>query len=164
MAKARRPDPNSKERKTPSKKTEKISYPVSRREFCKAVPYTVVGGFSLSGLMNPLGLDILTVSSKKSGKSEEEIMAKKVIAVTAKVISKKGICAFHEVGDKVKFTESGVEGKICIHALYSMLPAVFAMMFEARFPWLILNPDKKTHACPDAYNPVVFEIERIREK
>jgi uncharacterized repeat protein (TIGR04076 family) len=91
-------------------------------------------------------------------------MAKKVIAVTAKVISKKGICAFHEVGDKVKFTESGVEGKICIHALYSMLPAVFAMMFEARFPWLILNPDKKTHACPDAYNPVVFEIERIREK
>ena len=91
-------------------------------------------------------------------------MTKKVVAVTAKVISKKGTCGFHEVGDKVKFTESEVDGKICIHALYSMLPAVFAMMFEARFPWLRENPDKKTHACPDAYNPVVFEIERIREK
>jgi uncharacterized repeat protein (TIGR04076 family) len=109
-------------------------------------------------------VDFLNVSSKESEKNEEEIMAKKIIAVTAKVLSKKGTCGFHEVGDKVKFTESGVEGKICIHALYSMLPAVFAMMFEAQFPWLRENPDKKTHACPDAYNPVVFEIERIREK
>lgn len=164
MPKARRPDSNSRERKTQPRKTEKRSCPISRREFCKAVPYTIAGGFSLSCIKNPLGADIFTSSSKKSERKEEEIMAKKITAVTAKVISQKGTCAFHKVGDKVKFTESGVEGKICIHALYSMLPAVFAMMFEARFPWLILNPDKKTHACPDAYNPVVFEIERIREK
>lgn len=26
------------------------------------------------------------------------------------------------------------------------------------------NPDTKTHACPDAANPVVFEITRIRDK
>ena len=164
MRKAKRPDISGRDRRTQLKKTEKPSCPISRREFCKAVPYTVVGGFSFSCLMNPLGADILTASSKKSVKNEEEIMAKKIIAVTAKVISKKGTCGFHEVGDKVKFTESGVEGKICIHALYSMLPGVFAMMFEAQFPWLRENPDKKTHACPDAYNPVVFEIERIREK
>jgi uncharacterized repeat protein (TIGR04076 family) len=43
-----------------------------------------------------------------------------------------------------------------------MLPAVFAMLFEAKFPWLT-DPDTKTHACPDAYNPVVFEITRVRE-
>jgi uncharacterized repeat protein (TIGR04076 family) len=55
-----------------------------------------------------------------------------------------------------------VEGKICIHALYSMLPAVFALMYGARFPWLS-DPDKKTHACPDAANPVVFEITRVWE-
>jgi uncharacterized repeat protein (TIGR04076 family) len=55
-----------------------------------------------------------------------------------------------------------VEGRICIHALYSMLPAVFAMLFDAKFPWLE-DPDTKTHACPDAYNPVVFEITRVRE-
>lgn len=71
-------------------------------------------------------------------------MTKKVKAVEAKVISQKGICALgHKVGDKIIFTETGVEGKICIHALYSMLPAVFAMMFEAQFPWL-KDPDKKT--------------------
>jgi len=88
-------------------------------------------------------------------------MTKKVTAIEAKVISQKGICALgHKVGDKIKFTETGIEGKICIHALYSMLPAVFAMMYEAQFPWL-KDPDKKTHACPDAFNPVVFEISRI---
>jgi uncharacterized repeat protein (TIGR04076 family) len=62
----------------------------------------------------------------------------------------------------ISVTEYGVEGQICIHALYSMLPAVFAMLFDAHFPWLD-NPDVKTHACPDAHNPVVFEISRIRK-
>ncbi|MFC2157618.1 TIGR04076 family protein [Acidobacteriota bacterium] len=83
--------------------------------------------------------------------------------VEAKVISQKGSCDMgHKVGDTALFTEAGVEGKICIHALYSMMPAVFAMLFDSKFPWL-KDPDVKTHACPDAYNPVVFEIRRIRE-
>lgn len=147
------------------KDIDKKSCAINRREFCKAVSYTFVGGLPLSCWMRPLHADTGTTSSKESlFKQEEEKMAKKVVAVTAKVISKKGTCGFHEIGDKVKFTESGVDGKICIHALYSMLPAVFAMMFEAQFPWLRENPDIKTHACPDAFNPVVFEIERIREK
>ena len=90
-------------------------------------------------------------------------MANEILAVEAKVLSQKGSCALgHKVGDVVKFTEYGVEGQICIHALYSMLPAVFAMLFDAKFPWLD-NPDVKTHACPDAYNPVVFQISRIRK-
>ncbi len=164
MPKAKISEANRRERRNQFKKTEKHSCPISRREFCKSVPYTLVGGFSLSCLMKPLGTDFLNASSKESEKNEEEIMAKKIIAVTAKVLSIKGTCGLHKVGDKVRFTESGVEGKICIHALYSMLPAVFAMMFDAQFPWLRENPDKKTHACPDAFNPVVFEIERIREK
>jgi uncharacterized repeat protein (TIGR04076 family) len=91
------------------------------------------------------------------------MMPKKIKQIEAKVISVKGTCGQgHKVGDIVRFTEHGVDGKICIHALYSMLPAVFAMMFEARFPWL-QDPDKKTHACPDAAFPVVFEISRVRE-
>ena len=65
-------------------------------------------------------------------------MDKKITAVIAKVISQKGTCELgHKVGDVVKFTESGVEGKICIHALYSMLPAVFAMMYGAWISKLI---------------------------
>lgn len=90
-------------------------------------------------------------------------MPDKIKYIEAKVVSVKGTCGLgHKPGDVIRFTEQGVEGKICIHALYSMLPAVFAMMFEARFPWL-QDPDKKTHACPDAAYPVVFEISRVRE-
>lgn len=101
---------------------------------------------------------------KESLNDQEESMAKKIQEIRAKVMSVKGTCGLgHKVGDVVKFTEAGVEGKVCIHALYSMLPAVFAMMYEAKFPWLE-NPEKKTHACPDAVNPVVFEIARIREE
>jgi uncharacterized repeat protein (TIGR04076 family) len=43
-----------------------------------------------------------------------------------------------------------------------MLPKVFAMMFDARFPWA-KDPDVLTHPCPDAANPVVFELIRIHE-
>jgi uncharacterized repeat protein (TIGR04076 family) len=42
-----------------------------------------------------------------------------------------------------------------------MLPKIFAMRYGATFPWL-KDPDVATHACPDAWNPVVFEIRRIR--
>lgn len=89
-------------------------------------------------------------------------MEKKVKAVKAKVISVKGTCGNgHKIGDVATFTESGVEGHICIHALYSMLPAVFAMLYDVKFPWLE-NPEKKTHPCTDAANPVVFELIRNR--
>lgn len=148
-----------------TKKVTKRPCQINRREFCKSLPCVAVGVmFSASLMGKTLKGDKTIPSSKESNYKKEEIMAKKITAVTAKVISQKGTCALgHKIGHKVKFTESGVEGKICIHALYSMLPGVFAMMYESRFPWL-KDPDKKTHACPDAYNPVVFEIERIREK
>ena len=91
-------------------------------------------------------------------------MDKPVKYIEVKVASVKGTCSLgHKPGDVIKITEAGVEGKICLHALYSLLPAAFAMLYEARFPWLKDNPDRKTHACPDAANPVVFEITRIRE-
>lgn len=91
-------------------------------------------------------------------------MEKPIKYIEVKVRSVKGTCGMgHKPGDIIKITDHGVDGMICIHALYSMLPAVFAMLYEARFPWLTENPDQKTHACPDAANPVVFEITRIRE-
>ncbi len=153
-----------------SKKVTKQSCQINRREFCRTAPWAAIGALSLSGLyLSSLkGMsfknDNAILSLKEQQSKEEEIMAKKITAVEAKVRSIKGRCSLgHEVGDVVKFTETGVDGKICIHALYSMIPGVFAMMFEAQFPWLE-DPDKKTHACPDAFNPVVFEITRIREK
>ena len=121
---------------------------INRRVFCKTASCAAFG------LLFAVGLD---------GKSKEESLDKKITSVQVKVKSQKGSCAIgHKVGDLASITESGIDGKICIHALYSMLPASFAMMFEAQFPWLS-DPDTKTHACPDAANPVVFEITRIRE-
>ncbi len=91
-------------------------------------------------------------------------MTRKVKEVQVKVLSVKGECSQnHKIGDLIRFTEGGVEGRVCLHAMYSMLPKVFAMMFNAQFPWAG-DPDVLTHACPDAYNPVVFELTRIFEE
>jgi len=126
---------------------------ISRRFFCRDVSCLLAGAGALA--LAP------KIEAAESGKSPED--GKKITAVSAKVISQKGHCdQGHKVGDTVRFTEAGVEGKICIHALYSMMPAVFALLFDARFPWLS-DGTAKTHACPDAYNPVVFEITQIRE-
>jgi uncharacterized repeat protein (TIGR04076 family) len=82
--------------------------------------------------------------------------------VIARVISQQGTCAAgHCVGDEVVFDGMTVQGKICISALYSFLPKVFALRYGANFPWLE-DRDVSTHACPDAWNPVVFEIRRVR--
>ena len=146
-------------------KTELRTCSIKRREFCKRIPCAAVGMLSLSGLA---GMSFKEGAKNRTFKEphakKEETMAKKITSIKVKVLSLKGSCALgHKVGDIIDITETGIEGKICIHALYSMLPAVFAMMFEARFTWL-KDPDKKTHACPDAANPVVFEIARLREK
>jgi len=119
----------------------------NRREFCKKVPCAAMGIMASSGLL----------ASTFKGSKNNTIMAN---TVTAKVISQKGTCGMgHKVGDEIIFTEDGVQGKICIHAMYSFLPKVFAMMYDSQFPWLD-DPDVSTSACPDAYNPVVFEISR----
>lgn len=127
-----------------------MTFPIKRREFCKIVPAAVAGFAACPSLL------------KAAGAREEEKMEKTVKYVEVKVADVKGTCALQKVGDIARVTVQGVEGKICIHALYSMLPAVFAMMYGARFPWLP-DPDKKTHACPDAANPVVFQITRVWE-
>ena len=128
---------------------------MKRREFCKTVPCIALATIYPAALQG-------TYPNELSIK--EASMSKKITAVQAKVISQKGSCGLgHKIGDVVEFTESGIKGKICIHALYSMMPGVFAMLFDAQFPWL-KDKDTKTHACPDAYNPVVFEISKIREE
>ena len=83
--------------------------------------------------------------------------------IIATVKSVQGHCDFgHRVGDRVVFDGETVQGRVCLHALYSFLPKVFAMRYGADFPWLE-NKDVSTHACPDAFNPVVFEIRRVKE-
>ncbi|MBD3191847.1 MAG: TIGR04076 family protein [Candidatus Heimdallarchaeota archaeon] len=82
--------------------------------------------------------------------------------IRVRVIEQKGHCAAgHEVGDEIIFENDEVQGKFCIHAMYSIMPKILAMKYEAKFPWL-KDKDRATHACPDAYNPVTFEV--IREE
>ena len=131
---------------------EKISYSVTRRDFCKNTSCAVIGMAGISSFVNKC----LNESILSKGQTMANI-------ITAKVISQKGTCdAGHKVGDEVVFKEDGVEGRICIHALYSILPKVFAMMFDSQFPWL-KDPNVSTSACPDAYNPLIFEISRKKE-
>ena len=65
------------------------------------------------------------------------------------------------MGDEIVFDGRTVKGEMCLHALYSIMPKVFAMRYGAHFPWLE-NPDVSTHACPDAQNPLVFQVTRTR--
>lgn len=84
--------------------------------------------------------------------------------IIAKVISAQGTCEFgHQVGDEIVFDGETIQGRVCLHALYSMLPKVFALRYGADFPWL-KDKDVASHACPDAYNPVVYEIRRVPEE
>jgi len=83
------------------------------------------------------------------------------VEVTVK--SQEGKCAFgHRPGDRIFFDGRSVRGEICYSALVVLLPKVFAMRYGVEFPW---SKDKEVicNACPDAENPVVFEIRRIRK-
>ena len=85
-----------------------------------------------------------------------------VVEVTVK--SQKGKCGFgHKVGDMIVFNGRTVEGPICLSALSILIPKIYALRFNAEFPW---EPDKNVGhcACPDAENPVVFEVRRVRRK
>ena len=138
---------------------EEKTVKTTRRKFCKKIPCIAMGIAASSSLSANL-LKEYDITNESFNKQNINIMPN---VITVKVISQKGSCGMHKVGDEIVITEEGVNGKICIHALYSFLPKVFAMMFDSKFPWLE-NPDVSTSACPDAYNPVVFEISREKVK
>ncbi|MFX0174090.1 MAG: TIGR04076 family protein [Candidatus Hodarchaeota archaeon] len=85
--------------------------------------------------------------------------------IKLKVLKQEGHCtAGHKIGDEVfiSFEKNEIKGKICLHTLYSFLPKVYAMAYGAEYPWLE-DPDVSTHACPDAWNPLVYEIRRMKK-
>ena len=83
--------------------------------------------------------------------------------VEVTVRSTKGKCYFgHKVGDKIVFDGKSIKGDICYSALMVVLPKVYAMHYGVEFPWAE-DKDVISNACPDAENPVVFEIRRVRK-
>ena len=82
--------------------------------------------------------------------------------VAVKVVSQKGTCGNgHKVGD-----EWIIKGKtpagICLSAFNSLFLSAQILRFGGAFPWES-NPDVATVACPDAGNPVVLELRRLRK-
>ena len=115
---------------------------VTRRNFMKGL--IGCGALSISG-------GLMMANNQKTG------IPYKIIA---RVVSVKGECDIHKPGDEVVFDGETIKGRICLSALYSFLPKVFALRYGAEFPWLE-DKNVSTHACPDAQNPVVFEIRRV---
>ncbi len=82
--------------------------------------------------------------------------------VLVRVVSQKGTCAHeHKVGDEWVIKGKTPEG-ICLSAFSALYPSARVLMFGGSFPWES-NPDVATVACPDAENPVVFELRRLRK-
>ena len=82
--------------------------------------------------------------------------------IRIKVISQKGRCSTgHKVGDEWVTAGKTPEG-ICLNAFGMLLPNVRTLMYGGEFPWEA-DKDTTTVCCPDAINPVVFEIRRIKK-
>lgn len=84
--------------------------------------------------------------------------------IIVRVKSQTGTCvAGHKVGDEIYISDKSIKGDICLSALTSFLPKVYAMYYDCQYPWLE-NKSIATHPCPDQDNLVVFEIERVEKK
>lgn len=81
--------------------------------------------------------------------------------VIATVISQKGTChTGYKVGDRLCFFGTSISGApVCLSALDCMLSSVISLRYGANYPWA---PEGTIQlACPDAENPVVFELKRV---
>lgn len=84
-------------------------------------------------------------------------------SVEVTVKSQKGDCRFgFKPGDKIVFDGRTVKGNTCYAALMVLMPYVYAMRYGIEFPWA-KDKDTITVPCPDAENPVVFEIRRLKK-
>jgi len=80
--------------------------------------------------------------------------------IIARVISQKGVCeAGHRVGDEFVIGQKTPEG-MCSWAFYTLFPFAEPLQFGCAFPWE-KDPLKAKVACPDADNPVVFELRKV---
>ena len=83
--------------------------------------------------------------------------------VAIKVISQKGTCeAEHKVGDEWVIKNYKAPEGICLFAFNALLPFAWVLAFDGSFPWET-DHDITTVACPDAENPVVCELRRLRK-
>jgi uncharacterized repeat protein (TIGR04076 family) len=83
--------------------------------------------------------------------------------VLIRVVSQKGTCKLkHKVGEEWVIRQRKTPEGICLQALNALYPNARVLMFGGVLPWTP-DPDVVTAACPDAQNPVVFELRRLRK-
>ncbi|MFB3886454.1 MAG: TIGR04076 family protein [Thermodesulfobacteriota bacterium] len=89
--------------------------------------------------------------------------------VILKIVSVKGICAAgHRVGQEFDLSKdfmlgtSGDPRAICPSAFNAIFPSWRVLRHGGEFPWEE-DKNKATIACPDALNPVVMELRRVKE-
>ena len=89
--------------------------------------------------------------------------------VILKIVSVKGTCnAGHREGQEFDLSSEFTVGiskdgrALCPSAFHAAFPYYRVMRYGGEFPW---EADKDTAhaACPDALNPVVMEIRRVKE-
>jgi uncharacterized repeat protein (TIGR04076 family) len=81
--------------------------------------------------------------------------------IIAKIISQKGTCeAGHKVGEEFVIDTLKTPAGMCPWALYTLFPFAETLHFGGAFPWE-KDPAKAKVACPDADNPVIFELRRV---
>jgi uncharacterized repeat protein (TIGR04076 family) len=78
--------------------------------------------------------------------------------VIAKVISRKGPCETHKVGDEFVMGEK-TPPNVCSRAFHSHCPFAQVLLYGGSFPWE-QDPNKAIMACRDAENPLTFELRR----
>ena len=86
--------------------------------------------------------------------------------VLVKAISQEGHCAAgQKVGDEIIFDwdTHEIQGKICLHALYSVLPKIYALAHSGDVAFAEDDEGNMVarHACPDGYNPVIYELRLV---
>jgi len=86
--------------------------------------------------------------------------------VKVKVVSQKGHCsAGHLVGNEIIFDwdTHEIDGRICLHALYSMIPKIYALAHRGNVAFATNKEGDSVarHACPDGYNPVIYELNLV---
>jgi uncharacterized repeat protein (TIGR04076 family) len=86
-----------------------------------------------------------------------------MVKVLVKAISQRGHCAAgQKVGDEIFFDwdTHEIKGKICLHALYSALPKIYALAHGGEVAFAEDDEGNMVarHACPDGYNPVIYEL------
>ncbi|HEY3316151.1 MAG TPA: TIGR04076 family protein [Bacillota bacterium] len=81
--------------------------------------------------------------------------------VEVTVIEQKGFCGIgHKVGDTWQIRGTTPAG-ICVSAWQAMFPGLRVIQLGGSFPWA-KESGRVTVACPDAANPVVFEIRPVK--